>query len=681
MAINIPIFSSLDSKGFDRLKKEFRSLETTSQKAAFVLRKAMLPAAAAIGGVAAALGKASQAAADDQKSQARFEQTIKTTVGALNSQTEALDQYVTTTQMATGVSDSLVRDGLGNLLRATRDVTQAQRLMNLSLDISAATGRDLESVTLAMGRAAQGQFTALRRLGVPLSENTVKTKDFEAATRQLSSVFGGAAQANANTFSGRLARLRERVGELWESIGYRVLPILETLLGVLDRLIAAAGQNGLSGAFRVLRGELIKMGNNTDGSVSAWGHFINALVHVRNWIAKAYNALARLVDLLPWVSADTLEMAETFEFDTEAMLKMTSQTLLAAEAQKKLNGFMGPVASRNVDELAGFYESYRDSLRSGIDTMDDMDEKLGGTTKKIKDKTKAARENAKAVREEMARAYDDAANLLRDQFSPALMQANERLTAATDTYNDFYSSVRQSVMAVGDLGAAWQEAADSEGAKTFFGVLQSQADRAKNLASNIKTLINRGLDDPALLQTILSTGGETGSKIIDALVAGGDDAIKQLREWSTAIGSAADEVAKLAADKWYKSGVDQAQAIVNGINSVIEQTEFALRFTVDAAGVARVSESFSQAIANINAGLPGSVYSSAGSIFGPNAGMVGNYLMQQDLGGFIGTRTGAVTTNNVNINVSGGDPNAVVSALRTYMRRNGSVPIQTSSLY
>ena len=552
--------------------------------------------------------------------------------------------------------------------------------MNLSLDISAATGRDLESVTLALGRAAQGQFTSLRRLGVPLDENIIKTKDFNKATKALTDIFGGAAATNANTFTGRLQRLKERVGELWESVGYRVLPILEDLLSLFDRLIQAAGQGGLSGAFRVLRGELIKMGNNSDGTVSSWGHFINALVHVRNWVAKAYNALARLVDLLPWVSADTLKMAETFEFDTEAMLKMTSQTLLAAEAQKKLNGFMGPVASRNVDELAGFYEAYRDSVRSGIGATDEMAESVGGGTKKLKDKTRAVKENAKAVREELARAYEDAVLQLKDRFSPALMQANDQLTAATNTYNDFYESVRQSVMAVGDLGQAWQQAADSEGAQTFFGVLREQSERAKTLAANIRTLINRGLDDPQLLQTILNTGGETGAKIIDALIAGGDDALDQLRDWSKSIGSAANEVAKLAADKWYQSGVDQAQSIVNGINSVIEQTEFALRFTVDAAGVARVSESFSQAIANINAGLPGSVYSPASSIFGPNAGMVGNYLLGQDLGGFIGSRD-RVTTNNVNINVSGGDPNAVVSALRTYMRRNGSVPIQTSDLY
>jgi phage-related minor tail protein len=37
--------------------------------------------------------------------------------------------------------------------------------------------------------------------------------------------------------------------------------------------------------------------------------------------------------------------------------------------------------------------------------------------------------------------------------------------------------------------------------------------------------------------------------------------------------------------------------------------------------------------------------------------------------------------NNITINVNGGDPNAVVQALRTYMRMNGSVPIKVGNAY
>jgi hypothetical protein len=35
----------------------------------------------------------------------------------------------------------------------------------------------------------------------------------------------------------------------------------------------------------------------------------------------------------------------------------------------------------------------------------------------------------------------------------------------------------------------------------------------------------------------------------------------------------------------------------------------------------------------------------------------------------------------VTINVNGGDPNAVVAALRSYMRQNGSVPIKISNAF
>lgn len=668
MAINIPIFSSLDTKGFDKLKREFASLESNSDKAAFVLKKAMLPAAAAIGAVGTALGAAAMAAAEDQKSQAAFENQVRNSVGALNGQIESLNQYVTATQMANGVSDTLVRQGLGNLLRATRDQTQAQKLFNLSLDISAATGKAADEVALSLGKAYQGNFTALKKLGVPLDENTVKTKNFDAAAQQLADTFGGAAAAQANTFDGKLKRLKERFGELWESIGYKVLPILDNLLTKVLDLVDAFNEGGVAGAVKVFRSQLYGLARDSDGTINSFGHFVNALITVRNAIAHVVNAFIRMANVLPFIDdISTIQMVDQLGTNFAQLYGTLAKTTLELEKQKELKGFIGPVSSRDIHELANNYEAYKEQLRLTTDNTDALDTattKAGATAKKH---TQAVKEQAKAVKDDLAKAYEAAVNALKDKFSPALKDANDKLTAAQDIYNNFYKSIHDSITAVGDLGAAWNEAAGSEGAKTFFGVLKDQSDKANKLANNLETLIKRGLDNPALLQSILSAGTDTGLAISQAIIDGGDAALGDLKEWGASIGGAADRIAKLTADNWYKSGVDQAQAIVDGINSVIKDTEFALQFTLDPASIAAMMAMFTNNVNAINAG------GTATPMFNPaDFTAAANMALGQQQ---------SVTTSSVNINVNGGDPNAVVQALRTYMRQNGSVPIKIGNAY
>jgi hypothetical protein len=131
----------------------------------------------------------------------------------------------------------------------------------------------------------------------------------------------------------------------------------------------------------------------------------------------------------------------------------------------------------------------------------------------------------------------------------------------------------------------------------------------------------------------------------------------------------ADRIAKLTADKWYQSGIDQAQAIVDGVNSVIENTEFLLKFAVDPQSVAAIAAQFGTNIGTVEQGGTPTLTSN------PFGGVLGSINASPNMDG------SRVTTSNVTINVQGGDPNAVVSALRAYMRTNGSVPIRVSNAY
>lgn len=668
MAINIPIFSSLDTKGFDRAKKEFQSLEGFGAKAGYIVKNAMLPIAAAAGGVAAGLGMAAKAAAEDEKSMAQLEGQLRRSVGATQEQIDAVSAYVDGTQVALGVTDTMVRQGLGTLVRATQDTTKAQELMNLALDISAATGKDAETVAVALAKSYGGQLSSLKKLGIPLDEATIKTKDFDAAQRQLSDTFGGAAQENANTFSGRVQRLKLRFEEMVEAVGYKVLPILTDLVEKITELVDAFGEDGIGGAIRVFRGQMQGLTRDSDGTINGFGNFVNALITVRNALAHVLNMFIRLYNVLPFLdNIGTIEMVDQLTTNFGELYGALSKTTQEMERQQKLKGFMGPVASRNLQDLTDYQKAYRDGLRETVDTEEQLTKASGGSNKKLAEKKKGTEDAAKALKA-YNEALTEAVENVRDKFSPALRDANENLTNAQNLYNDFYTGIRKGVTGVLDIGTAWREAADSEGAKSFFGVLSDQSEKAKRLAFNLSFLITRGLDDPTLLQTILNQGTDTGLAISEALIAGGEEGLTKLKDLSAGVSEAADYIAKLSADKWFKSGVDQATKVVEGVQSIIDQTDFALKFVVSVEGANQLGAAFGANVQNVmGGGAPAPMFNPAE--FSAAAFMA----LGQPAGG-----GGAVRTSSVNINVNGGDPNAVVDALRRYMQSNGSVPIKTT---
>jgi hypothetical protein len=217
-------------------------------------------AGAAAGAYAIKLGvDGVKSAVEDEKSQAQLAQALRNTTKATDAQIAATEDYISKTQLRYGVSDVKLRASLGNLLRATNDVAEAQRLNNLAVDVAAATGKDLETVSLALARAYGGNIGALKRLGIPLDDNIVKTKDFGAATDELQKLFGGAAAANTETLAGKMAILQETFAELQEGVGVKFIPILKNLLDNImqvSRAFSGDDPEGLSLRARELKGEI-----------------------------------------------------------------------------------------------------------------------------------------------------------------------------------------------------------------------------------------------------------------------------------------------------------------------------------------------------------------------------------------------------------------------------------------
>lgn len=180
---------------------------------------AVAAAGAALAAFAVKLGvEGVQAAAAEEQAVARLS-TALDNVGQGFRLTE-VETFIDNLQRASGVADDDLRPAMQTLVTATGNATEAQRLLNLALDISVATGKDLTSVAGALGRATNGQFTQINRLTLgALNPSILATKDLTLITGELSRLYGGAAQANADTFAGSIARLKIAADELLEAFG------------------------------------------------------------------------------------------------------------------------------------------------------------------------------------------------------------------------------------------------------------------------------------------------------------------------------------------------------------------------------------------------------------------------------------------------------------------------------
>jgi hypothetical protein len=225
----------------DDLKKKLgeadKAVETNASKISEFGKKAAAAFAVAAAAAVAYAGKLAvdgvKSAIEDEQAQLRLAAALKTATGATNAQIEATEDYIRSTQLATGITDNDLRASFQRLSVSTKDLTQSQKLLNLAIDISKGTGKELGTVVEALSKAYEGQDTRLVRLGIGITQADAKAMDFTQTTKVLTNLYGGAAAANAETFQGRIDRLKQAFEEAKEEIGYRLLPFIERFVDLI----------------------------------------------------------------------------------------------------------------------------------------------------------------------------------------------------------------------------------------------------------------------------------------------------------------------------------------------------------------------------------------------------------------------------------------------------------------
>jgi hypothetical protein len=272
-------------------------------------KKAALAFAAAGAAIGAYAKVAIENAAADEKAQRNLQLTIENTTNATAKQIAGVEDYISKVSLQIGVTDDELRPAFGRLVRSTKDVEDAQRLLNLALDISAATGKPLEGVANALGKAYDGNAASLGRLGLGIDSSILKSKDFDAIFNTLTDTFGGFAENEAQSTEKAFQRIKIAGDEIQEQIGSALLPVVEKLTTfILNEVVPVVQQfvNGLTG-----QGGLSESLTDSEKKAFAWGERVKAVIKTVGEFKDELIAVAAVIGTVFVVSKITAAVTAT----------------------------------------------------------------------------------------------------------------------------------------------------------------------------------------------------------------------------------------------------------------------------------------------------------------------------------------------------------------------------------
>ena len=529
--IVLPFVTTYDDKG---AKKADLSLKG--------LMKTQLGMGVSAAMVAQQVGKAVKAFAEDEAQQKQLALAVQNSTGASNAQVQAIEDTIQSMQFQKAVSDGELRPALSTLVRATGDVTKAQSLLNLALDISAGTGKDLQAVSIALAKAQGGNVTALTRLGVSLDANAVKTKDFDAITRELGYTFKGAADAAANSAEGGFKKLQIAVDELYETVGGKLAPVLSDYATAASKIAQAT--IGAEGQTSGWTNKLFDLVTRVLPATQQIG-FLNSAV--KGYAGTARTAVTETRNLSRQFRAFEGQMMSAYENG----LKPTKAEL---EAVKRAQQAAGNATAEHTKKLKDFVKSALSTAKDGL----------------------------KSARQEM----DNFSNSQKEAITGfvSLSDAVKTQTDSEDAYQDALRRRTEAYDALNQAGAAKdaQAYADAltEVANAEAGVTKAQQDRksygaafaeqiasAKKFAENLQTLVGKGLGKDGLAQ-LLNLGPVAGVQVTNELISGtGSLTVAGLNESLASLSATAGTFGASAGQAFFGGNVAAQEKNVSTVNN------------------------------------------------------------------------------------------------------------------
>jgi hypothetical protein len=529
MAIVVPIVSTFNDKGIKNANKQIGGFDKTvktlgkSFAGVFAAQKIVTFFASSVKGALA-----------DQKAQVQLANSIRNTTNATNQQIKELENYIKATSFATGVSDEQLRPAINRLVLATGDLSQAQKLSSLAMDISAGTGRDLESVTTALAKAAGGQYTSLQRLGVGLSKSVLETKDLDKITGVLADKFQGQAAAAAGTLQGKMEILKVRVEEAKEEIGFGLI----TAMGLFSDPGGAAEDFGsaITTAGEDIASFTVGVADLTKDIYDMVNSFI-AAAKAAGYLPESFN-LRQLIAAIPVIGG----LAGGYEF-----LRDRGREVIKTNEQNALT-----------TQLSG--ERYQ-QLAKSLGFVIPKEEQFADVVDKATKKVKGLSDAQKALINSNIKLQESVVNNLQESLS----NAESSLEAVKNKFDDLRDTISGSVTDIIDFGKAVET-------ENFLQAITTQAENATTFADKVKQLIQLGLSERGIRE-LLDSGFEAGSLIADQLIAGGTTIVQQVNTLLDSVNSVATTVGELGAQTFYQQGMSQGEALVAGIKFSLESAK------------------------------------------------------------------------------------------------------------
>ncbi len=485
----VHIYGDWDGAGVKRAQQDLGTFQRQAQGFSGAISKSMLGVGAAFGGAFAIgslvgnaidfLQDASKAALEDQKSVVALSKALDN-LGLAHSQ-PAIESFIGQLQLATGVADTDLRPAYQKLVTATGDVAKAQTLLNLSMDVAAATGKDLGAVSQAMARASLGQVSALTRLGIPLDANIIKTKDFAAAQQVLTEKFGGQAAAAAETYEGKMRRLSVAVDEAKETIGYALVSALDeaaTSMGGPDGFIPVITLGGQMvadmvtgvGQLIVKMAELAAAGKDAAGDgEGGMGGFLSTVAQAGVILAGLVPGVGQIGTVAYAAGTQLMGMGQEARLASEQMAALSESANGGDVALAKSALGMGAVsraaydATVDMEALTDAVKSYLGilSLSQAQDDfakdMADLGKTLDGNRRSFNGLGDGAKENRDVLRG----ALGDAARIVQQMVDEGKISADEARTTFAQMRGDIIDGFvkkgfkRKDVRAFIDAEGVW----------------------------------------------------------------------------------------------------------------------------------------------------------------------------------------------------------------------------------
>lgn len=218
---------------------------------------------AAIG--AALFSKASiEAAAQQEAAIQRLNQSLASAGRYSQEASKQFQDFASEIQKTTVIEDDAALSLLSLATNFARSNEEAKKLTQAAIELSAATGKDLDSSLQALGKTLSGNLGLIGKSVPSLQGLTAEQLKAGAALDAVINRFGGTAASQVNTYAGAIAQLKNSFGDLQEEIGFFITQdktFIAFLRGIADGFAqAAAGIAGIRGAgseARSVFGELL----------------------------------------------------------------------------------------------------------------------------------------------------------------------------------------------------------------------------------------------------------------------------------------------------------------------------------------------------------------------------------------------------------------------------------------